>query len=244
MTRWHPVLMYHAVARVAKDPNSICVSPEGFEAQMLHLKRRGLRGVSMSELMRAVRWDRAAGLVGLTFDDGYENFLHAALPVLEGFGFTATLFVIGGMLGGENSWDEEGPRMRLLDACGVREAAARGIEIGAHGVRHVKLSGLDDPVSLREEVEAGRRILGEVLGRPVEGFCYPYGDLNGRAARAVRQAGYAYACAYKAELRHGAYAIPRIYAGERDKGLWFGLKLRWLPTMRWISSQTLGTRRP
>ncbi|MDP8973869.1 MAG: polysaccharide deacetylase family protein, partial [Actinomycetota bacterium] len=210
MTRWPPVLMYHAVARVSDDPNNVCVSPERFEAQMLHLKRRGLRGVSMNELTRAVHRGNAGGLVGLTFDDGYENFLRSALPVLEKFGFTATVFVIGGMLGGENSWDE-GPRMRLLDARGVREAAARGAEIGMHGTHHVRLSGLDDPVSLREEVEAGRRILGEVLGRPVEGFCYPYGDLSSQVVRAVREVGYAYACAYKTELRHGAYSIPRIY---------------------------------
>lgn len=240
MTRWPPVLMYHAVARVSEDPNNICVSPERFEVQMLHLKRRGLRGVTIDELTRAIRRRNAGGLVGLTFDDGYENFLHAALPVLEKFGFTATVFVVGGMLGGENSWDDEGPRLRLLDARGVREAAARGAEIGAHGTRHVRLSGLDATESLREEVDAGRRLLGQVLGRPVKGFCYPYGDLDGRVVRAVREAGYDYACAYQTEVRYGAYAIPRVYAGERDGDLRFALKLRLspilrrLPMLRWI----------
>jgi peptidoglycan/xylan/chitin deacetylase (PgdA/CDA1 family) len=222
--------MYHAVLRASEDPNGVCVSPERFEAQMHHLERRGLRGVSMEELMRAVRRGSAEGLVGLTFDDGYENFLHAALPVLEQFGFAATVFVLGGMLGGKNSWDEA-PRMKLLDAQGVREAAARGVEIGAHGTSHMRLSGLDS-VRLREEVEDGRQILEEVLGRPVEGFCYPYGDLSDRVARAVREAGYTYACAYKTELRHGLYAIPRIYAGERDRGLRLDLKVRWLPAVR------------
>jgi peptidoglycan/xylan/chitin deacetylase (PgdA/CDA1 family) len=233
MTRWPPVLMYHAIAPGADDPNKICVSAETFEDQMLYLKRRNLRGVSMNELMRAVRQGSARGLVGLTFDDGYENFLRAALPVLEQFGFTATVFVVGGMLGGRNSWDRA-PRMRLLDACGMREAAARGAEIGAHGTHHLRLSRLD-PVSLREEVEAARRILGEILGRRVEGLCYPYGDLNSQVVRAVREAGYAYACGYKTELRHNAYAIPRLYVGESDRDLRLGLKLRWGPTIRWIS---------
>jgi hypothetical protein len=35
------ILTYHAIARVAEDPNRICVSPRRFEAQMGHLKRRG-----------------------------------------------------------------------------------------------------------------------------------------------------------------------------------------------------------
>ncbi len=225
--------MYHAVARLSEDPNHICVSPERFETQMLYLERHGLRGVSMGELMQEIHRGDARRLVGLTFDDGYENFLYAALPVLEELGFTATVFVLGGMLGGENSWDE-GPRLKLLDIRGVREAAARGTEIGAHGMSHVRLSGLD-PARLREEVEAPRQILGEVLGRAVEGFCYPYGDLDARAVRAVHEAGYSYACAYKAELLQGPYTIPRVYVGERDRGFRLGLKLRSLTRRRYVA---------
>jgi peptidoglycan/xylan/chitin deacetylase (PgdA/CDA1 family) len=230
ITHWPPVLMYHAIAHVSEDPNAVCVSPETFEDQMLQLRSHGLRGVSIDELIQAVLRRSAKGLVGLTFDDGYENFLHTALPILEEFDFTATVYVVAGMLGEENSWDEA-PKMRLLDARGVREAAARGMEIGAHSMSHVKLSELDS-VRLREEVETERQILEEVLGYPIEGFCYPYGDLSDRVVRAVREAGYAYACAYKTELRHGVYAIPRIYAGERDRGLRLDLKLRRLPTIR------------
>src|SRR5918999_3800 len=146
MTRWPPILMYHAVARHPYDPNNVCVSPGRFKAQMLYLKRRGLRGVSVDELTRAIGRGEAESLVGLTFDDGYENFLHAALPVLKACGFNATVFVLGGMLGEKNLWDKA-PRMRLLDADGVREVAARGVEIGTHGMSHVRLPGLD-PESL------------------------------------------------------------------------------------------------
>jgi hypothetical protein len=31
--RWLRIRMYHAIARVADDPNRICVSPRRFEAQ-------------------------------------------------------------------------------------------------------------------------------------------------------------------------------------------------------------------
>lgn len=225
MTRWPPVLMYHAIARVSDDPSNICVSPERFEAQMLHLKRRGLRGASMNELVQAVRRGGVRGLVGLTFDDGYENFLHTALPVLERFGFSATVFVVTGMLGEENSWDST-PRMRLLEEDSVREVSERGMEVGSHGMSHVRLCGLElEP--LKQEVSGSRRILREVLGEAIEGFCYPYGSLDGRVVQAVRQAGYAYACAYKTQIARCAYDIPRIYVGERDGDLRLELKLRW-----------------
>jgi peptidoglycan/xylan/chitin deacetylase (PgdA/CDA1 family) len=221
--RWPQVLMYHAVFRLSYDPNKVCVSPERFESQMLYLKRRGLRGVSVGELFRAMEAGNARGLVGLTFDDGYANFLQNAVPVLERFGFTATVFVVGGMLGKENSWDRE-PRMKLLDAAGVREASDRGMEIGSHGMSHVRLSRLDAEL-LEEEVAGGQRILREVLGRDVEGFCYPYGDLDWPTIHAVRRAGHSYACAYKTQIEQGRYDIPRVYVGERDGALRFALKL-------------------
>jgi peptidoglycan/xylan/chitin deacetylase (PgdA/CDA1 family) len=225
MTRWPPVLMYHAITHVSFEPNNVCISPERFKAQMLHLKRRGLRGVSINELTRAAPRSSARGLLGLTFDDDYENFLHAALPVLEDFGFTATVFVVGGMLGGENSWDK-GPRMRLLSAEAVRELAERGMEVGSHGMSHIRLSGLE-PERLQAEVRGSRKVLGEVLGRPVERFCYPYGALNNRVVPAVREAGYDYACAYKAKPQHGAYDIPRMNVGDCDGDFRLELKLRW-----------------
>jgi peptidoglycan/xylan/chitin deacetylase (PgdA/CDA1 family) len=123
------ILMYHAIARLANDPNRLCTSPERFEAQLLHLRRRNLRGVSMRELHQAMSTGDARGLVGLTFDDGYEDFLHTALPVLKRLGFSATVFVVGGMLGGENNWDhayEPRPRMKLLGAEAIREVSERG----------------------------------------------------------------------------------------------------------------------
>ena len=224
ISNWSPVLMYHAISRVSDDPNNICVSPERFKTQMLHLKRRRLRGVSMNELMRAVRQGRAGELVGLTFDDGYENFLHFALPVLEELGFTATVFVIAGKLGGENSWDI-GPRMRLLSAEDVRELPERGIEVGSHGISHARLSELE-PERLDAEIHDSRKILGEVLDRPVEGFCYPYGALNEQVVQAVREAGYAYACAYKERISWDAYDVPRANVGERDGTFRLELKVR------------------
>jgi peptidoglycan/xylan/chitin deacetylase (PgdA/CDA1 family) len=216
--------MYHAVGRLSYDPNKICVSPERFEAQMDYLKRRGLRGVSMSELMRAVDAGNAGRLIGLTFDDGYENVLQNAVPVLERLGFTATVFVVSGLLGGENTWDRE-PRMKLLNPDGVREVFQRGMEIGSHGMSHARLSEMAAEL-LEEEVVGGRQILKEILDHDVEGFCYPYGGLDWSTVRAVRRAGHNYACAYKTRIEQSRYDIPRIYMGERDRALKLTLKLR------------------
>ena len=96
------VLMYHSISRPEGDYDALRTSPERFEAQMVYLKRRNLRGVSMRELCRAMNAGDARSLIGLTFDDGYEDFLSAALPTLERLGFSATVFMVTGMLGKVN----------------------------------------------------------------------------------------------------------------------------------------------
>jgi peptidoglycan/xylan/chitin deacetylase (PgdA/CDA1 family) len=220
--------MYHSISRPKDDYDPLCTSPERFEAHMLHLKRHNLRGVSMRELCWAMNTGDAKGLVGLTFDDGYEDFLSTALPMLEMLGFSATVFVVAGMLGEENTWEHRGgPRrqLRLLEANGVCKISERGMEVGSHSMTHPRLSGLDLEV-LTHEVRASRQVLSEVVGTPVEGFCYPYGDLDHEAIRAVRRTGYVYACATNKQVERSVYDLPRMYVGEKDVPFRFEAKLR------------------
>jgi peptidoglycan/xylan/chitin deacetylase (PgdA/CDA1 family) len=209
------ILMYHGVADVAEDPNQLCVTPSRFAAQMAALQRLGLRGVAIGTLVDAMRAGRQRGLVGITFDDGYVNVLEAALPELKCRGFTASVFIISGRLGGTNDWDD-GPSWPLLSASQVGELAAAGMEIGSHSTTHLRLAGL--PASqLEAEVGGSRSSLGELVGAPVRGFAYPYGSMDAAARRAVRDAGYDYACAVQTPMAAlGIMALPRIYVGQKD----------------------------
>ena len=209
------ILMYHAVAAVADDPNMLCVPPERFAAQMSWLQRRGLRGVSVGTLIEAMRAGRPRGLVGITFDDGYASVLDTALPVLNRHGFGATVFVISDRLGGHNDWDE-GTDWPLLSAAGVRDLASAGIEIGSHSASHVRLAGLE-PGDLARQVCQSKAGLAALLGCEVTGFAYPYGVMDAAARQAVQDAGYSYACAVETPPHALGYlALPRIYAGPRD----------------------------
>jgi peptidoglycan/xylan/chitin deacetylase (PgdA/CDA1 family) len=228
--------MYHSISQPEVDQDPLCTSPERFEAQMLYLKRHNLRGVSMRELYLALNAGEATGLVGVTFDDGYEDFLSAAVPTLEKLGFSATVFVVAGMLGKENTWEHRSgprPQLRLLGADGVREVSERGMETGSHSVTHPRLSGLDSE-TLIHEVGDSRQMLSEIVNAPVEGFAYPYGDLDGPAVRAARGAGYVYAVATKKQVEGGLYDWPRTYIGEKDSPLRLWVKLKASPILtRW-----------
>ncbi|MFE5583781.1 polysaccharide deacetylase family protein [Kitasatospora sp. NPDC056531] len=212
------ILMYHSVAVEEEDPYQLTVSPERFAEQIAWLHRRGRRGVSVRELMRARAQDRDDRLVGLTFDDGYADFAHYAVPILQAYGFTATAYVVADLLGQDNGWDTEGPRKKLLSAEEVTELAAAGWEIGSHGLGHQALPGLPADV-LAVQTRESRRLLEEVVDGPVTGFCYPYGAVDRPAALAVRDAGYDYACAITHSPLTGRFALPRCYVGDRD-GAW------------------------
>jgi len=183
----------------------------------------------------------ARGLVGLTFDDAYEDFLSTALPTLETLGFSATVFVVAGRLGEENTWEHrDGPvsRLRLLEADGVREVSERGMEVGSHTVTHPRLSGLERE-TLIYEVGDSRQMLSEILNAPVEGFCYPYGNLDGPAVQAARGAEYAYAVATKKQVEGGLYDWPRTYVGEKDSLPRLGVKLKVSPILTWWRRRSL-----
>lgn len=212
------VLMYHSVTAYADDPYLVTVDPDRFDRQLRWLRARGLRGVSMRELLASSGRERARGLVGLTFDDGYVDFAENVVPALLRHGCTATVFVIAGRLGGSNEWDPRGPRKQLMTADDVRRVARAGMEVGSHGLRHRRLSPLRD-AALRAEVRDSREALAEITGEQVDGFCYPYGDLDTAVLDGVRAAGYDYGCAIGGSGLSSRHALPRTYIGDRDASL-------------------------
>jgi len=223
LSRIPMILMYHGVADVAEDPNQLSVAPGRFAEQMGWLKRHGLHGVAVGTLVKAMRAGRARGLVGLTFDDGYASVLEAAVPELLRHGFTASMFILSGRLGGSNKWDE-GPAWPLVSADQVRELAAAGMEVGSHGATHQRLAGIGSD-ELKAEVSESRAAIAELVGVPVGGFAYPYGSVDAEARRAVRGAGYDYACAVATPMAElSVMALPRMYIGQRDDARRMALK--------------------
>jgi peptidoglycan/xylan/chitin deacetylase (PgdA/CDA1 family) len=203
------IIMYHAVS-TGPDPMSVQVTPERLRSQLGVLRRLGLRGVSMEQLLAAPASTR---LVGLTFDDGYADFATTAAPILSEFGFGATVFVVAGAIGAGNDWDPP-PRRSLMTRGQVREVHAAGFEVGSHGWSHVRL----DQLAAREradQLERSRDALEELLGTRVSGFCYPYGAVDRTTAEAASEV-YDYACAIKVRPTTNRWALPRFHVGEGD----------------------------
>ena len=190
----YAILTYHQIDLAPPAPatfRSLYVAPQTFARQMRWLKRLGYRGVSMHDLMPYLRGEKVGKVVGLTFDDGYCNNLHHALPVLQDCGFTATCYVMSQLLGKTNVWDlSNGVKQAdLMSPAQIRVWSQAGMEIGAHTQTHCQLTSLSDEDALRE-ISACKAELGEILGESVEHFCYPYGFYEARHAAMAKAAGY------------------------------------------------------
>lgn len=219
------MLMYHSISPVvADDPHSLRVRPETFDRHLAHLRRRGLRGVSMTEWLAASRCGEASRLVALTFDDGYRDFLEHAMPIMARHGMTGTVYVVAGKIDGTSDWVVGGPDAPLMTADDIRAAAAAGHEVSSHTTTHARLDHLSAG-DLRSEVAESRAILEDVVGGPVSGFAYPYGAFDDAAVTAVREAGYDYAAATDDHTRRDGFAIARIFLSDRDNSLRLEAKL-------------------
>lgn len=101
---------------------------------------------------------------------------------------------------------------RRLDAAQVLELHRRGVEIGAHSVRHPNLGVCDDASALLE-MQQSRRELEALLQAPVNGFAYPGGRLGPKTPELARACGFDYALATDVGVNTSAsdrYRLMRI----------------------------------
>jgi peptidoglycan-N-acetylglucosamine deacetylase len=80
-------------------------------------------------------------------------------------------------------------RERSLDHCQLKDMAAEGFELGAHGFSHKPLRRLP-PTELAQEVCPCKPILEDIIGAEVRMFCYPRGRYDVNVVRALQEAGY------------------------------------------------------
>ncbi|MEN8176767.1 MAG: polysaccharide deacetylase family protein, partial [Pseudomonadota bacterium] len=181
MTRGISILMYHQVGYFLpmKAHRSTYCHYKRFAAQMAYLHRFGYAVLPFSQALKCLGGEQPIPprAVTLTFDDGYENFFEYAYPVLQGYGYSAMVYLISGLVGKPSSWFQADGRDTppLMSRERILQLRDQGIEFGAHSVSHVRLATLDAE-RMREEVFGCRHQLEQLLGGPVLDFCYPYGS--------------------------------------------------------------------
>lgn len=202
-----PVLMYHAVAAVASP---ITIHPDTLSAQLSWLHQAGFHTITFGTLVEHIRNQRPfpPRTVCLTFDDGFAHLYDHLLPLLQTYGFVATVFLVSDYCGKSNAWPGQPPGIPifpLLDWPHIREMARYGVEFGAHTVSHPRLDQLP-PADARTEILQSRATIEEQIGQAVTTFAYPYGRFNPTTQHLVAES-FAGACT-TAPGRAGPHSIP------------------------------------
>lgn len=203
------ILTYHSI-----DPSGSPVSchPDAFARHVSWFASGRVRVTTIDELLQLPAGTDA---VALTFDDGFTNFRDRAAPSLIDHGFPVTLFVVADRVGKVNSWDagprRNTPELPLLDWPALVRLQERGVTVGAHGMTHRSLTGLD-PAAVEDEVRGSADQIEQQLGRRPSVFAYPYGHWNAEIAQKVAQT-FRWACTVAFRTLRAAeepVALPRL----------------------------------
>jgi len=224
-------LMYHHVGpRRPGTLPQLTIGPGQFEQQVRWLAKRGYRGIAARDWLAWCKEGKRLPEkpILLTFDDAYADLAEYAFPILEHYGFGAAVFVVTGLLGGTNAWDEANTigTHRLLTANQICDWHRRGIEFGAHGRTHVDLTteGLD----LGSEIVGSGDDLAALLHGEVTAFAYPYGATSPPVREVVTRR---FQLAFGTEpgmnnIQTDPYALKRSMVKPHESILEFGFRVR------------------
>ncbi len=209
-----PIIAYHSIDEFG---TSISVSPEDFRRQMRWFAEHGWRTLSLSEAARLVLEGAQVPPRSfvLTFDDGLPSLLSHAAPILAEHGFTATTFVVTGLVGRPPDWYRMPSPYRstpLLNRAGLERLASMGWELHPHTHDHPVLPHL--PLNVQaDQIGRSRSLVQEWFGQAGSVLAYPFGQINADTKHAMKQCGMegGVTLSFGTVLRaDDAYAWPRI----------------------------------
>ena len=244
-----PILMYHSIT----DENETGVHayyrtatlPSVFTQHMRYLHDFGYSTINVADAVSLLQNGGSTKKYAvITFDDGYADFYTQAFPVLNRYGFTATVFLPTAYIGtapvqfkGKDclTWRE------------VRELRKHGISFGSHTVTHPQLSTLDAG-TVKDEIVNSKQTIEDNLGESVDSFAYPFAfpEENSSFVRMLRsvlvEAGYHQGVSTRIGTvrgREDRYFLRRLPMNSLDDVSLFSAKLQggydWLHTIQYGS---------
>ncbi|MEN6490139.1 MAG: polysaccharide deacetylase family protein, partial [Smithella sp.] len=171
-----PILMYHSISDDREHGvhpyYKINTAPTIFADHMRFLSENNYSVIDLESLKNC--FDKKHKLntkyAVITFDDGYQDFYANAFPILQKYGFTATVFLPTSFISNEKlklkgkdhlNWDE------------VKALSKAGISFGSHTVTHPQLSTLETE-EVEYEIKLSKMVIEDKLGKEIDTFSYPF----------------------------------------------------------------------
>lgn len=204
------ILMYHAFTENEAETSSVCTLASEFERQLSALRDAGYTSVGYADLIEFVngKGKLPEKPLLISIDDGYQNNLDLAAPLLEKYGFCANIAVIGVSIGHTTYKDTDIPIMPHFSLEDARPWIKRGIltvtthsydmhQIAAvdgndcrHGV--LQMPGEAEPdyiAALTQDYTHAQEQLAGLPGKVLPVFTYPFGAYSELSERVLQEQG-------------------------------------------------------
>jgi peptidoglycan/xylan/chitin deacetylase (PgdA/CDA1 family) len=234
-----PILMYHQVSDV-RDARFLkyTVTGRAFAAQMKWLAANDYSTIDLPTLLARRRGGAPIPerTVVITFDDGFRECANVAAPAMEAHGFSATFFLVAGLMGDSSRWlmTERGIAFPIMSWDDARQLGRAGHRCESHSVMHPRLAELS-PGACRDELARARAVLENELGHPVRYLAYPFGSESQQVRDIAADCGYEAACTVAIGISaegDDVYALPRVPMLGTDSLLDFASRVRTAYTVR------------
>lgn len=228
------ILMYHQVSEDRADDST--VKRVMLERHFDYLIRQHYTTVSLNNVLDSMRTGVVLPprSVVITFDDGYRDTYTNAFPLLKRHNLKATVFLVAGHIGQNNTWDTG--HEPLMDAREIREMADSGlVEFGLHSYDHGNYGRMNSE-QIRDDVARSIETLSG-LGIPFAPvLCFPFGafpreaESNAAMRKVLAEMGILLAVRIggrvnRLPIQH-PYELKRAGISGRDPFFEFCIKLR------------------
>ncbi len=220
-----PILMYHQVSENPARWGTYVISPEEFEEDCKLIAQYGFETVTVDDL---IAYTHGVGSlpenpIMLTFDDGYESDYVYVHPILKRYGMRAVSSTVGSyteQYSGDVqkhinyshlSWDQ----MREMQASGTFEFQNHSYDLHSYsearkGCRKSSSESVWQYNRLiREDIKHSQRLFLEHLGHSPTCFTYPFGSVDDRLRKHIKEMG------FQASL--GVYAHMNYLSGDPEE---------------------------
>lgn len=204
------ILMYHAFTENEAETSSVCTLASEFERQLSALRDAGYTSVGYADLLEFVngKGKLPEKPLLISIDDGYQNNLDLAAPLLEKYGFCANIAVIGVSIGHTTYKDTDIPIMPHFSLEDARPWIKRGVlTVTTHSYDMHQIAAVDgndcrrgvlqmpgeaEPdyiAALTQDYTHAQKQLAGLPGKVLPVFTYPFGAYSELSERVLQEQG-------------------------------------------------------